>query len=78
VKNQPSIVLFYLLWRMSMTLLTNFWQLFMVSAPWLLLGLFIAALLNVYLPKDFLNKHLGKEDGECFGMLVVPFKYFKK
>ncbi|ATC93684.1 SO_0444 family Cu/Zn efflux transporter [Pseudoalteromonas tunicata] len=44
-----------------MTLLTNFWQLFMVSAPWLLLGLFIAALLNVYLPKDFLNKHLGKE-----------------
>lgn len=44
-----------------MTLLTNFWQLFMVSAPWLLLGLFIAALINVYLPKDFLNKHLGKE-----------------
>ncbi|MEE1964419.1 beta-carotene hydroxylase [Allomuricauda taeanensis] len=24
------------------------------------------------------HKHLGKEDGECFGMLVVPFKYFKK
>jgi beta-carotene 3-hydroxylase len=23
------------------------------------------------------HKHLGKEDGECFGMLVVPFKYFK-
>lgn len=22
------------------------------------------------------HKHLGKEDGECFGMLVVPFKYF--
>ena len=44
-----------------MTLLTNFWQLFMISAPWLLLGLFIAALINVYLPKDFLNKHLGKE-----------------
>ena len=24
------------------------------------------------------HKHLGKEDGECFGMLVVPWKYFKK
>ncbi|WP_276974039.1 beta-carotene hydroxylase, partial [Flavobacterium filum] len=24
------------------------------------------------------HKHTGKEDGECFGMLVVPWKYFKK
>lgn len=24
------------------------------------------------------HKHLGKEKGENFGMLVVPFKYFKK
>ena len=24
------------------------------------------------------HKHLGKKDGENFGMLVVPFKYFKK
>ena len=23
------------------------------------------------------HKHLGKEDGECFGMLFVPRKYFK-
>jgi beta-carotene 3-hydroxylase len=23
------------------------------------------------------HKHTGKEDGECFGMLWVPFKYFK-
>lgn len=23
------------------------------------------------------HKHLDKEDGECFGMLFVPFKYFK-
>lgn len=23
------------------------------------------------------HKHLGKNDGECFGMLFVPFKYFK-
>lgn len=24
------------------------------------------------------HKHLDKKDGECFGMLFVPFKYFKK
>ncbi|WP_373059189.1 sterol desaturase family protein [Zunongwangia sp. H14] len=24
------------------------------------------------------HKHLDKEDGECFGMLFVPFKYFRK
>ncbi len=24
------------------------------------------------------HKHLGKEDGECFGMLWTPFKYFKE
>ncbi|MDB0011849.1 sterol desaturase family protein [Crocinitomicaceae bacterium] len=24
------------------------------------------------------HKHLGKEHGECFGMLFVPFKYYKK
>lgn len=24
------------------------------------------------------HKHLGKEEGENFGMLLVPFKYFKK
>jgi len=24
------------------------------------------------------HKHLGKEDGECFGMLYVPKKYFLK
>ena len=24
------------------------------------------------------HKHLGKEEGECFGMLYVPFKYFKQ
>ena len=23
------------------------------------------------------HKHTGKGDGECFGMLLVPFKYFK-
>ena len=24
------------------------------------------------------HKHLGKDHGENFGMLIVPFKYFKK
>ena len=24
------------------------------------------------------HKHTGKEDGECFGMLFVPLKFFKK
>jgi len=24
------------------------------------------------------HKHLGKENGECFGMLFVPIKYFRK
>lgn len=23
------------------------------------------------------HKHIGKNGGECFGMLLVPFKYFK-
>ncbi|MCB0791481.1 MAG: sterol desaturase family protein [Flavobacteriales bacterium] len=24
------------------------------------------------------HKHLGKEDGECFGMLVVPWRFFRE
>ncbi len=24
------------------------------------------------------HKHIGKEEGECFGMLMVPLKYFKE
>ena len=24
------------------------------------------------------HKHLGKEEGECFGMLLVPWKYYKE
>ncbi|MBW1294575.1 beta-carotene hydroxylase [Aquimarina litoralis] len=24
------------------------------------------------------HKHLKKDKGECYGMLIVPFKYFKK
>jgi len=24
------------------------------------------------------HKHLGKDNGECFGMLLVPFKYYRE
>jgi beta-carotene 3-hydroxylase len=24
------------------------------------------------------HKHLGKEKGECFGMLVVPMKFYRE
>ena len=44
-----------------MLLISNFWELFVLSAPWLMLGLLIAGIINVYLPKDFLNKHLGSD-----------------
>ncbi|KZN49422.1 SO_0444 family Cu/Zn efflux transporter [Pseudoalteromonas luteoviolacea] len=44
-----------------MTFISNFWQLFVISAPWLMLGLLLAGLLNVFIPKDFLQRHLGKE-----------------
>ncbi|WP_190363499.1 SO_0444 family Cu/Zn efflux transporter [Pseudoalteromonas sp. S16_S37] len=44
-----------------MELVTNFWQLFLLSAPWLMLGLLLAGLLNVFIAKDFLQRHLGQE-----------------
>jgi len=44
-----------------MQLINNFWDLFVLSAPWLMLGLLIAGIINVYLPKEFLTKHLGSD-----------------
>ncbi|WP_170829137.1 MULTISPECIES: SO_0444 family Cu/Zn efflux transporter [Pseudoalteromonas] len=44
-----------------MELVTNFWQLFLLSAPWLILGLFLAGVINVFIAKDFLQRHLGEE-----------------
>lgn len=44
-----------------MILINNFWTLFLLSAPWLMLGLLLAGLLNVFIPKDFLQRHLGQE-----------------
>lgn len=39
--------------------LTHFIDLFIESAPWLLLGITIAGLIKVFIPEDFLVKHLG-------------------
>ncbi len=43
-----------------MALLSNFLNLFVLSAPWLLLGLLVAGLINTYLPERFLQRHLGE------------------
>lgn len=43
-----------------MQLLNNFIELFMESAPWLMLGLFVAGLMKVLIPANFLSRHLGK------------------
>lgn len=37
----------------------NFWDLFLLSAPWLLFGLFVAAMMKVWVPMGWLQKHLG-------------------
>lgn len=44
-----------------MTLIANFWDLLVQSAPWLLLGYFIAGIINVYLPSAWMKSHLGKK-----------------
>ncbi|KAF7774383.1 hypothetical protein PCIT_a0819 [Pseudoalteromonas citrea] len=44
-----------------MILINNFWSLFLLSAPWLMLGLLLAGILNVFIPANFLQRHLGKE-----------------
>ena len=49
-----------------MDLLNNFWHLFLLSAPWLMLGLFIAGLLNVYLPLSHQGNY-GKENKNSNG-----------
>ena len=42
-------------------LLEHFITLFLASAPWLLLGLIIAGLIQVFVPVDMMSKHLGGE-----------------
>ena len=43
-----------------MTLLYNFIELFVESAPWLMLGLVVAGMMKAFVPEDLLSKHLGK------------------
>ena len=43
-----------------MQLLINFIELFVESAPWLMLGLLVAGMMKAFVPEDFLAKHLGK------------------
>lgn len=43
-----------------MTLLNNFVELFIESAPWLMLGLVVAGFMKAFVPEDLLAKHLGK------------------
>ncbi len=40
----------------------NFIDVFIESAPWLLLGYLIAGLIKALIPSDFLNKHLGQSN----------------
>lgn len=39
----------------------NFWYLLLESAPWLLMGYVIAGIINVMVPKQWINKYLGGE-----------------
>ncbi|WP_213999554.1 SO_0444 family Cu/Zn efflux transporter [Arsukibacterium sp.] len=39
----------------------NFWQLFVLSAPWLLVGLAVAAVMKAWIPMDWLQRQLGGE-----------------
>ena len=41
-------------------LLTNFFGLFMESAPWLLMGLLVAGIMHELVPVSLLQKHMGK------------------
>lgn len=44
-----------------LTFLQNFWDLFVLSAPWLLFGLVVAAMMKVWIPMDWLQRQLGGE-----------------
>lgn len=42
-----------------LSFIENFWQLFVLSAPWLLVGLLVAAIMKTWIPMDWLQKQLG-------------------
>ena len=43
-----------------MLLIENFIDLFVESAPWLMLGLFVAGVMKVFVPSQLMAKHLGE------------------
>ena len=43
-----------------MLLIENFIDLFVESAPWLMLGLFVAGIMKVFVPSQLMAKHLGE------------------
>lgn len=44
-----------------LSFIDNFWQLFVLSAPWLLVGLLVAAIMKAWIPMDWLQQQLGKD-----------------
>lgn len=44
-------------------ILAESWNVLCLSAPYMLLGFFIAGLLKAFVPDDFVARHLGKENG---------------
>ncbi|MGB0733600.1 MAG: SO_0444 family Cu/Zn efflux transporter [Pontibacterium sp.] len=53
-----------------MLLLENFWLLFVDSAPFLLVGMLIAGLINQFVPTKQVEKHLGKSSGVLRASLI--------
>ena len=46
-----------------MTIIEASWDIFLSLAPWVLLGMFVAGALHVFLPPNFLSKHLKGRSG---------------
>ncbi|KKO45426.1 permease [Arsukibacterium ikkense] len=44
-----------------LSFIDNFWQLFVLSAPWLLVGLLVAAVMKAWMPMSWLQQQLGGE-----------------
>ncbi|WP_333609583.1 SO_0444 family Cu/Zn efflux transporter, partial [Arsukibacterium sp.] len=44
-----------------LSFIDNFWQLFVLSAPWLLVGLLVAAVMKAWIPMHWLQQQLGGE-----------------
>lgn len=52
-------------------LLQNFLVLFMESAPWLLLGLFVAGIMHELVPVSFLERHMGSNSASSITKAAV-------